>query len=179
MFLSTWLYIDFFLFSVSFILFPDSFSINVPLYLHQSVSPVTTWGKVLKIYSELNHNPAQRYSGALKIEIIVSLIMWTLVCLVGGIGSKDPKLTCRYSYTDMHTCITLYSWHYELCVATNAFHCSSFISCNCAVPDSGNSETLCIHLEGCFVKPHGRVSRWKDCSCSTRDRQEGLSSGDI
>lgn len=89
------------------------------------------------------------------------------------------QLTCRYSYTDMHTCITLYSWRYELCVPTNVFHCSSFISCNCAAPDSGNSETPCIRLEGCFVKPHGRVSRWKDCSCSTRDGQEGISSGDI
>lgn len=51
-------------------LFPSSapsFSINVTSYLHQAVSHATTWGKVLKIYCELNHNPAQEYGSVLKI----------------------------------------------------------------------------------------------------------------
>lgn len=60
-----------------------SFSVNVPLYLHQYVSHITTWGKVLKIYCGLNHNPARPSGSFLKIYIIVSIIMSTLVCLVG------------------------------------------------------------------------------------------------
>uniref|UniRef100_A0A3Q3ENS4 Muscle-specific beta 1 integrin binding protein 2 n=1 Tax=Labrus bergylta TaxID=56723 RepID=A0A3Q3ENS4_9LABR len=36
-----------------------------------------------------------------------------------------------------------------------------------------------LRLGRCLVKPHGRISRGKDRSCSTRDRQEEQSSGDI
>lgn len=131
-------------------------------------------GKGIKDLLWIKSQPCTVVWQSSKTLNIVSIIMLTTVCLVRGRVSEEPVIQCSYSYTGMHINI-LYAWHY---VSVNVFqlHCNIFQLYCTRLRELW--DTVFVQRD-VFVKPHGRLSSWKDCSCSTRDRQEGQSSGDI